>query len=459
MKTKILKVLAGIALASILAACGDSDSGSTNPEQVSVRDSVVFHDSLNWIDSVRFIDSLRIKDSLLIKDSLRIKDSVRVKDSIRFVDSLRIKYKDSLNIIDSLFIRYKDSIRVLDSINIVDSLNITFKDSTRIIDSLNIIDSLHITFMDSTRIVDSIVTYGAEVFLGPCNASNAGSMKRTTVNGESRYYYCDMGTYLWRIATDAEVKSIVNTAYVRESHVTEFVPLDSVVEKMNSDDKLIVVLRHAEREDDITMASPLTANGIEQSKQVGKGLVNSPDPYFAGSQYVRTHQTYNNIAIGRNDTLGRSSGADTLGDTMFVLNEGWFTKNFDLYFMATFRENDDGRGVITKWAAEGGYTDVFYDLAPRSSELLEDYLFPALDMSGKRFGVFISHDVMIIPLVSYVSEQRITFNYYKAVQGDSEGDNWLNYLAGIAVIVRPDGSREFYAVRGLESGKMHIDKE
>ena len=453
MKSRILKVLAGAMLASVLAACGDSDSSSTNPENVSVVDSVVIHDSLNIIDSIRY------KDVKRYVDSVRYKDSTRVFDSIRFVDSLRIKYKDSLNIIDSLFIRYKDSIRVLDSINIIDSLNITFKDSTRIIDSLNIIDSLHITFMDSTRIVDSIVTYPPELFVGPCNASNAGSMKRTTVNGESRYYYCDMGTYLWRIATDAEVKSIVNTAYVRESHVTEFVPLKSVVEKMNSDDKLIVVLRHAEREDDITMASPLTANGIEQSKQVGKDLVNSPDPYFAGSQYVRTHQTYNNIAIGRNDSLGRSSGADTLGDTMFVLNEGWFTKNFDLYFMATFRENDDGRGVITKWAAEGGYTDVFYDLAPRSSELLEDYLFPALDMSGKRFGVFISHDVMIIPLVSYVSEQRITFNYYKAVKGDSEGDNWLNYLAGIAVILKPDGSREFFAVKGLESGTMELPIE
>ena len=127
--------------------------------------------------------------------------------------------------------------------------------------------------------------------------------------------------------------------------------------------------------------------------------------------------------------------------------------------MTTFRENDDGKGLIAKWAAEGGYTDVFYDLAPRSSELLEDYLFPALDMSGKRFGVFISHDMIIIPLVSYVSEQRITFNYYKAVTGKSEGDNWLNYLAGIAVIIKSDGSRMFYAVKGLESGTMELPIE
>ena len=74
MKSKILKVLAGIALASILAACGDSDSGSTNPEQVSVRDSVVFYDSLNWIDSVRYIDSLRFSVTMQCDSRQRIDD-------------------------------------------------------------------------------------------------------------------------------------------------------------------------------------------------------------------------------------------------------------------------------------------------------------------------------------------------------------------------------------------------
>lgn len=38
MKSKIMKVLAGLAFASILAACGDSDSSSTSPDNVSVRD-------------------------------------------------------------------------------------------------------------------------------------------------------------------------------------------------------------------------------------------------------------------------------------------------------------------------------------------------------------------------------------------------------------------------------------
>ncbi|MBO4828718.1 MAG: histidine phosphatase family protein [Fibrobacter sp.] len=428
MNSKILKVLAGLAFASILAACGDDDSSSTGADDISVRDSVVVHDSLNWIDSIRITDSLYIKDS------------------VHYIDSIIYKTVERINVVDST--------RIIDSINVIDSLYITFKDSTRIIDSLNIIDSLHITFMDSTRIVDSIVTYPPELYVGPCNASNAGDMKRTTVNGESRYYYCDMGTHLWRIATDAEINSIVNSAFVNHSHVTEFVPLDQVYNSVRPDEKMIVVLRHAEREDDISLSSPLTEMGKFQSQSLGMSLSEGGPGYvyYAGSQYVRTHQTCNFIARGRHDL-------DTTSDTMVVLNEGWFTKNFDSYFMTTIRENDDGRGLITKWAAEGGYTDVFYDLAPRSSELLEDYLIPALELSGRTVGVFVSHDVMIIPLLSYISEQRITFNYYKAMRGEWEGDNWLNYLAGIAVILKPDGSKVFYAVRGLDSGTMKLELE
>ena len=207
MKSNILKVLAGFAFASILAACGDSDSSSTSADNTDVRDSVVIRDSLNWIDSIRVIDSVRIKDSL------------------------RIKYKDSL------LIHYIDSLRYVDSTRYIDS--ILFKDSTRILDSINLIDSLYITFMDSTRLVDSVITHTPEEYLGKCNANNAGQLKIAEINGEDRYFYCDMGTYLWRNATKQEKDSDINDKYVRDSRVTEFIPIDSVFRLLQSDEKMI----------------------------------------------------------------------------------------------------------------------------------------------------------------------------------------------------------------------------
>lgn len=421
MKSNILNVLAGFAFASILAACGDSDSSSASGENEQPRDSVVIRDSLNWIDTIRIIDSLRIKDSLRIRDSVHIVDSISYK--------------------------IVERVEVVDSVNIIDSIN--YIDSTRIVDSINVIDSLYISFKDSTRLVDSVITHTPEEYLGKCNANNAGQLKIAEVNGEDRYFYCDMGTYLWRNATKQEKDSDINDRYVRDSRVTDFVPLEDVFRILQSDEKLIVMLRHAERDDDITVMSALTETGRLQSQELGRRLLGSPDMYYAGSQYYRTHMTYNNIAIGHGDL-------DTLGDTMAVLNEGWYIKNYDIYYMSLFRENDDGRGVITKWAAQGGYTDAFYDLAPRSSELIEEFLIPALRKSQMQVGMFISHDVMLIPLVSYVSEGRITMKYY---QKPVEGDNWLNYLAGIAVILKPDGCKKFFAVKGLESGTMRLSDD
>ena len=58
---------------------------------------------------------------------------------------------------------------------------------------------------------------------------------------------------------------------------------------------------------------------------------------------------------------------------------------------------------------------------------------------------------MLIPLVSYVSEGRIDLRYY-----ESPEDHWLNYLAGIAVVLKSDGTKVFYAVKGLDEGKMTI---
>ena len=448
MKSNTLKLLASALLVSFFAACGDSDSSSASPNDANevIADSVAIRDSINWIDSVRYIDSVRVKDSLNIIDSVRYKTVKKYLDSLRIKDSLRIT--DSLNIIDSVVTRIFDSLRIRDSVRYIDSIR--YNDVTRYIDSTRYNDITR--YKDSTVTVDNIVTHEPEEYLGKCNANNAGQLKIAEINNEDRYFYCDMGTFLWRNATKQEKDSDINDRYVRDSRVTEFIPIDSVFRLLQSDEKMIVMLRHAERDDDITMMSALTETGRLQSQELGRRLLGSPDMYYAGSQYYRTHMTYNNIAIGHGDL-------DTLGDTLPVLNDGWYIKNYDIYYMSLFRENDDGRGVITKWAAQGGYTDAFYDLAPRSSELLEEHLIPALEKSQKQVGMFISHDVMLIPLVSYVSEGRITMKYYLSLRDQWDGDNWLNYLAGIAVILKPDGSKKFFAVKSLESGTMKLPIE
>ena len=398
-------------------------------DSLNIIDSIHVIDSIHIVDSLHVIDSIHIVDSLHIIDSLNVIDSIHVIDSINIVDSICIT--DSIHIIDSVYIR--DSLHITDSLHIKDSLNII--DSLYIRDSLNLIDS--ILYKDSTRVVDSIVLHGPEEYLGACGRTNAGEIKTVTINGENRYYVCDKSTLFWRIAAGHDL----NSYFVTQSAVTDFTPFEKVVTELAEGEKVVLMVRHAERGSDYSRTGPLTENGKLQSRELGAKMIGSPDIYYAGSQFIRTHQTCNNIAKGHGD-------ADTLADTLSVLNDGWFIKNQNAYNSAQWQAGG-AFALLSRWAYEGGYTNAFYDLAERSSELIEEHLIPALEKSGKSIGVFVSHDVMLLPLIAYVSDGNIDLKYYI-----SSENRWVNYLAGFAVVIKPDGTKVFYAVKGLDKGTM-----
>ena len=392
--------LLAIAFAFFLVACDDSDSVlRANDGDVQARDTAYIHDTLVVHDTV-FVRDI---------DSLSTGDSTSVGDSVHFVDSTRII----------------DSLHIIDSVRIVDSI--------RIADSLNIIDSIRI--VDSVVVHDSVAVHDVEYYLGECTGDNAGKIKPATINGAEKFFICDEQTHLWRAPTALDR----NNLYVRESAVSAFVSIRSVMDGLAEGEKVVVMLRHAERGDDYSSSGPLNDNGIKQARALGEKLQGYGDIYYAASSAFRTHQTCNNIAKG-------SGQADTLADTLEFLGGTWFVKDTVAY--ERYKNDHNGSwNVTSKWLYEGSYADAFYDLAPRSTEYLDDHLIPAFERSGKRYGIFISHDLLIIPLVSYLSKNSIDLKYYS-------NKRWLNYLAGIAVVLRPDGSRRFYAVKGLDSGSM-----
>ena len=56
---------------------------------------------------------------------------------------------------------------------------------------------------------------------------------------------------------------------------------------------------------------------------------------------------------------------------------------------------------------------------------------------------------VMVPLVVYASGKKINLKYY-----EDTNNRWLNYLGGIAIVFKPDGTRVFYVVKGLDSGTM-----
>ena len=56
-----------------------------------------------------------------------------------------------------------------------------------------------------------------------------------------------------------------------------------------------------------------------------------------------------------------------------------------------------------------------------------------------------SHDQFLVPLVISISNRKIGLRYF-------EDRHWINYLAGIAVVIGADGKQTLVPVKGLNSG-------
>jgi broad specificity phosphatase PhoE len=232
---------------------------------------------------------------------------------------------------------------------------------------------------------------------------------------------------------------VVDSVSVVEPHVTAFVPLRNVLDSLAAGEKIVAVLRHAERGSDYSSTGPLNDEGVQQALSFGEKLKGDFDIYFAASPATRTHQTCSNIAKG----MGLS---DTLADTLDFLGGSWFVKDTVLYNQ--YKDDHGGSWKVTsRWLYDGRYADAFYELSPRVAEYLDDNIVPAFERSGKRVGIFISHDLLVIPVVALVSDNSIDMNYYTSKK-------WLNYLAGFAIVLKPDGKRRIYAVKGLDAGTM-----
>ena len=102
--------------------------------------------------------------------------------------------------------------------------------------------------------------------------------------------------------------------------------------------------------------------------------------------------------------------------------------------------------MASAYAYKGAYTDAFYDLATYSENFITEIIKPEFK-NVKRVGVFISHDMFVVPLTAYYTDKKVNLRYFETKQ-------WINYLAGLAIILGTDGTIRYVPVRGLDSGTM-----
>ena len=271
-------------------------------------------------------------------------------------------------------------------------------------------------------------------FIGDTIPAEDGEVRRGAYSGN--FFTYDGAKKEWREATALEK----DRYFVLESDAKEFVDIQDVYESIKDDERVIFVIRHAERGDDTSKGGTLTDNGKKQSEELGARLTKFSEDFVLGaSEFLRAHQTVESIAKGRGQSYDKR-------DTIPQLNDDWYAKNNEALEKAK-SECGGGWEVTSKYAYTGAYSTgdnaAYYNLAERSVELIEDVLLKKYPT--EKFVLLSSHDKVMVPLVAYCSNLQIELKKY-------DGGKWINNLAGVAIIIDKKGNRRYVAVRGLKSG-------
>ena len=237
------------------------------------------------------------------------------------------------------------------------------------------------------------------------------------------YYIFDSGA--WRVATPQEADG--------------FTDLVEVYANLKPDEKAVFIIRHSERTDETGPNGHLTSNGKTYARNLGARLaaIAKEDFYYGYSGYTRTQESCEEIAIGKGQV------GYTL-DVLPYMDGAWYVQDgskADNYVNA-----EGGWTVYSKYAFTGAYEDAFYDLKTRSEELIKDNILANIS-TMKRVNIMCTHDYLVVPLLAYVTDGHANVRYY-------EKWRWVNYMAGVAMIISTDGSVRYIPVKGLESGTM-----
>lgn len=189
------------------------------------------------------------------------------------------------------------------------------------------------------------------------------------------------------------------------------------------------------------METELTANGVKMAQDLGKSIKSDEEISYITSGFVRTNETANNVSIGRGEkTLPKLiTNYDITGNWFLKISADSLAKHADALGL-----KGSSVELMARWAYEGDYPEVFYELEPRAEEFMKNVVLKNLP-KWKRVSVMVSHDILVMPLTVFGSQRKVALKYH-------EDYHWINYIAGVAVILGADNSMRYIPIKGTDSG-------
>ena len=206
--------------------------------------------------------------------------------------------------------------------------------------------------------------------------------------------------------------------------------LEDVCAEISGGSRVLLMVRHAERphidHDDPTFGEelPITAAGAEASELFGRALAGlAPDVQFLASPLRRTRMTAEFIARGMGIPDAPIPVDPLLGNSSF-----YFSDQHEVFEL--FRDGSFFEKIFSYFAngTLGGFNEI-----GQASDKLEEW---CLERFTARLGIFTTHDLYI---GAYLHARK--------VKTDFTVSTWLRFLDSAAILLRPDGTRDYALVR------------
>ena len=229
-----------------------------------------------------------------------------------------------------------------------------------------------------------------------------------------------------------------------------FYDMGDIYKTVPKTSKIAYVIRHSKRQKSTGSESQLTPIGIQMAQTLGTKLVGDEAFYYASTDFIRTRETCKNIAAGRGETDVNVVTWEAINGSYFLtvpsdtLDALVSSKGGNPKFIAQY-----SYGAPFSYAASIGATlsTYFYDLFERGNQFVNEVIVANMP-SWKRVSVLVSHDMLVEPLIAFVSNRTINLKVYESPF------RWVNYLSGIAVIIDEAGAVTVLPVRGDSFGWM-----
>ena len=275
--------------------------------------------------------------------------------------------------------------------------------------------------------------------------------------------YADSGEYLF---TAEEIKQIEET-YKRVTtswSQSEWNSYRNALAKIGADDKYIMIIRHADRESgDTGVTGDINETGLNSCKTVGEQMqdgtswtkdgvtylidCDANDAHYFSTDYTRTKHTAQALATSRLDTDSAASDFSGITDATETLVAERFLKepkesgNSDLLS----RWINDPSSLTQEELTVNIGVSTAEEATEKLTELGKQFTQEIIALADKRLNVFVTHDYYLVPLVAAMTDIKCS---------KSDSSKWLNYEAGLGIILHSDDTFEAFPIRCKSNGYM-----